>query len=421
MSGEHPAAAGPGGNDASEATTHTLAGPGLAQPNHSRPGQDRPSQERPSQERPGFVRVDDQPGARAVLRDRGFAPIDLAAYLGVLRTHSGRDLGTLEHLARNIPFFLEGERHLKLHTLAAGFFGTRHIAPWRATVEALVERALEGLQGRDAVELMGDFIEPLFQAALGRVMGLAIADHPGFVEWTRQTRTLLEPLQSVRRMERLQAAIRELMAEVNRAEPLHTPGCPPPFLAQVMAHLDADFDRDDAVALSTALLVAGQTTSQTLGNILVALLQGPAERRTRAADPAWVAQHLETLLRLHASPQFIDRQARTDREAGGCPFRAGDHVQMHLPTINRDPQVFPEDDRAFEDGARAIGHLGFGSGIHKCPGAAFARLVIEAVLPRLFARYPGLRLGLEPPQWIETTFIRAPQTLPCFLQPENPS
>ncbi len=390
------------------------------QPGQKGSGQDRSGQDRPGQDRPGFVRLDDQPTARAVIRDGRFAPIDLAGYLGVLRAHSGRDLGTLEHLARNIPFFLEGERHLKLHNLAAGFFGTRRITPWRSAVDTLVESALDALDGRDEADLMADFIEPLFQAALGRVMGLSIVEHPRFVEWTRQTRTLLEPLQSVRRMERLQAAIRELMAEVARAEPLYTPGCPPPFLALVMAHLDDGFDREDAVALVTALLVAGQTTSQTLGNILVALLRGPADRLARAADPDWVARHLETLLRLHASPQFIDRQARRDGEAGGCPFRAGDHVQMHLPSINRDPNVFPDDAHAFDEGARAVGHLGFGSGVHKCPGAAFARLVIQAALPRLLARYPGLRLTGEP-IWIETTFIRAPQTLPCLLQSEKNS
>nr|WP_276583959.1 cytochrome P450 [Pseudomonas sp. RIT-PI-AD] len=180
-----------------------------------------------------------------------------------------------------------------------------------------------------------------------------------------------------------------------------------------MERLSADFDRADAIALTATLLVAGQTTSQTLGNILLHLLQAPAAARVQAADPAWVARHLETLLRLHASPQFIDRVATEDRRIGGCPFRAGDHVHMHLPSINRDPDAFPWE----EGGEASVAHLSFGTGIHKCPGAAYGRMVIRTALPRLFARYPQLRLDIDQPQWLETTFVRAPVSLPCTLHP----
>ncbi|WP_422394929.1 cytochrome P450 [Nocardia vulneris] len=41
-------------------------------------------------------------------------------------------------------------------------------------------------------------------------------------------------------------------------------------------------------------------------------------------------------------------------------------------------------------------HLAFGHGVHHCLGAPLARLAAQVALPALFARFPGLRLTVEP-------------------------
>jgi cytochrome P450 len=41
-------------------------------------------------------------------------------------------------------------------------------------------------------------------------------------------------------------------------------------------------------------------------------------------------------------------------------------------------------------------HLAFGYGVHQCLGQNIARAELKTVLPRLFARFPDLRLAVAP-------------------------
>ena len=58
--------------------------------------------------------------------------------------------------------------------------------------------------------------------------------------------------------------------------------------------------------------------------------------------------------------------------------------------------------------------MSFGGGAHICIGAPLARLEAQVALPRLFARYPDLRLA-DPdaePVWRRLPFFRGLETLP---------
>jgi len=359
-----------------------------------------------------FFRIDEFSLGRAIIRSPGFAPIDFGGYLRELQAASGRDFGVLVHLARNIPFFMDGPRQLMLRNLAAQFLSKTRVGRWAPVAIDAVERQLEHLGTLPDPDLVRDFANPVFQAVTGTVLGIRDAASPQFSHWAARTRCLLEPMLSVKTIIGLQDAIAAMLEYIDDSCPTDEPGRPS-FLNWVLEQPAEEFDRQDAVALTAVLFIAGQTTPQTLCNIILAALRGPPELRAQLASPVWVTKNIETLLRLHASPQFVDRIAQRDQEVGGCPFRAGDHLHVHLPSINRDPAKFPDPSACPHASATAsLGHASFGAGPHKCPGAVYARLLIEIALPRLFARYPALRLAVDEPEWFETTFIRTPLTLP---------
>lgn len=57
--------------------------------------------------------------------------------------------------------------------------------------------------------------------------------------------------------------------------------------------------------------------------------------------------------------------------------------------------------------------MAFGGGAHICIGAPLARLEAQVALPRLFARFPNLRLA-EPDaqmEWRKLPFFRGLETL----------
>lgn len=58
----------------------------------------------------------------------------------------------------------------------------------------------------------------------------------------------------------------------------------------------------------------------------------------------------------------------------------------------------------------------FGTGLHYCLGAALTHAEALALLPRMFARLPGLRLDEDqPPVWLRALGVRGPRALPvCF-------
>ncbi|XDO63742.1 cytochrome P450 [Streptomyces sp. RLB1-33] len=86
----------------------------------------------------------------------------------------------------------------------------------------------------------------------------------------------------------------------------------------------------------------------------------------------------------------------------------------------RDPGAHGEDAERF-DVTRATRreHLSFGHGVHYCLGAPLARLEAEIALQALFARFPEMRLAVEPGALRPTeSFIsNGPREVPVLLGP----
>lgn len=362
------------------------------------------------------VHVDDYATVRDVARSMDFVPIDFARYLRSLQEASGHDLAALIQLAQNIPFFLDGPRHLQLRNLSASLLSRTRIRGWEDYLEHLADRYLDRLATLAAPDLVRDYTDPLLQVSLGAVLGVHNADSEEVSTWAQETRCLLEPLLPLRRLLRLQSSIEAMTQHIVSSPILDIPGTPRAVLDELMDHLSEDLTRNDAVALVIVLFIAGQTSSQTLGNILADVLLQPPAKKALAAEHQWVTSNIDTLIRLHASPQFVDRIATVDQQMGVCPFRQGDCAHMHLPSANRDVAVFEPRSTCLESGSFASArHLGFGIGLHKCPGATFAQTFIGIALPRLLARYPSLCLTTAQPEWVSTTFTRAPRALPCQI------
>ena len=158
-------------------------------------------------------------------------------------------------------------------------------------------------------------------------------------------------------------------------------------------------------------LAGHETTTNLVGNGMLALLRHPGEFRRLRQDPALVESGVEELLRYDSPVQRVSRLAYEDVTVGDRTILAGSVVLGLLGAANRDPDQFPEPDR-LDLGRRDNRHLAFGWGIHFCLGAPLARLEGQLAFATLLRRLPRLALATERVEWRQTATLRGLAALP---------
>ncbi|GAA3573718.1 cytochrome P450 [Amycolatopsis ultiminotia] len=150
----------------------------------------------------------------------------------------------------------------------------------------------------------------------------------------------------------------------------------------------------DLVSIGVLLLFAGHdTTMAMIGLSALTLLTHDEQRRHLQEHPDNIGPAVEELLRYLTIVQFgLGRTAKEDLEIGGQQITKGDLVVVAMPAANRDPRAFDNPDTPDFERARTR-HLAFGYGVHQCLGQNVARAELKTILPRLFERFPRLRLA----------------------------
>ncbi len=145
------------------------------------------------------------------------------------------------------------------------------------------------------------------------------------------------------------------------------------------------------------LFVAGHdTTASLIGNGTAALLSRPEQLAGLRADSSLVLDAVEEFLRYDAPvPHSTFRYAATDTEIGGVTIPAGAQVLISIAAANRDPDRFADPD-ALDITRPDKRHIAFGQGIHFCLGAPLARLEGQIAFTTMLARFPQMRLAVEP-------------------------
>jgi cytochrome P450 len=191
-------------------------------------------------------------------------------------------------------------------------------------------------------------------------------------------------------------------------------------LASRLLHAEVEGRRlnDNEFRLFFMLLIdaGGDTTRNLLAGGLWALQQNPDQRAWLAADLAGrLASAREELLRYVSPVIYMRRTARTDTQVGETPIGRGDKVVMYFAAANRDPAAFECPD-ALDLARTPNEHVAFGGGPHVCLGQHLARLEIDAILEEVLTRMPDIEIPAAP-EWLASTFISGPKTMPVRFTP----
>ncbi|WP_438306243.1 cytochrome P450 family protein [Streptomyces sp. HUAS TT11] len=148
----------------------------------------------------------------------------------------------------------------------------------------------------------------------------------------------------------------------------------------------------------TLLLViaAGyETTINLLDSAVTSLLLNPDQlRMVRNGAVEWAAVVEETL-RFAAPVSHIPmRYAVEDIPLPTVTIRKGDAILASYGAASRDPRIHGQTAETFDVTRADKRHVAFGHGVHFCLGAPVARAEATNSLPRLFARFPNMRLAV---------------------------
>ena len=169
--------------------------------------------------------------------------------------------------------------------------------------------------------------------------------------------------------------------------------------------------------IGTAILIFGagfETTTNLIGNGLLALLTHPEEMARLRGDPGLCRSAVDELLRFDSPVQFDGRLALEDTVVAGVRLRRHEEIITILGAANRDPARFSDPD-TLDLGRDEGPPLSFAAGIHFCLGAALARAEGQVVFGRLLERFGSIELAADTPVFRNRITLRGLSSLPVVL------
>ncbi len=301
--------------------------------------------------------------------------------------------------------------HTRIRKLVNKAFTRSRIERLRGHIEDLVRELLDAAEEKarsgDRFDLIHDFAEPLPAIVIAELLGVPASDHRQFREWSS---ALIASIGSqdaelqkagTTGIESILGYLRDVIAE-RRAEPRDDL-----ISALIAAQEEQDALTDlELLATSNLLLLAGhETTTNLIGNGMLALMREREEWDRLCADPALAPSAVEELLRFDGPVQATVRVAHDDVELGGHVIPNGALVLVNLGAANHDPAIFESPER-LDIGRDPNPHLGFGFATHYCMGAPLARLEGVLSFEALSQRFPSLELVTERPEYRPNPVLR---------------
>jgi cytochrome P450 len=345
---------------------------------------------------------------------RDFMTVNFEAAQRVL---GSSDMSSGGYYKRVSPLFghsmieMDEPEHKEYRSLIAQAFTRKAMEEWETEMASpLVSGHIDSFVERGRAELVREFTFPYPIEVISGMLGLPAEDLGRYRRWA------VELLGTVHNIDQGFAASQSLadyfgkLIGQRRAAPRHD-------LISVLTKAEKDGLRladDEIIAFLRLLLPAGaETTTRSLGNLLVGLLTHPDQLEALRADRSLMYQTIEEGLRWETSLMSVGRTPKADAEVCGVAIPAGTSVTVSLGSANRDESRW-DNPGEFNIFRERKPHIAFGYGPHTCIGMHLARMETEVALAALLDRLPNLRLDpdAECEPLILGQGLRSPKIIP---------
>jgi len=297
--------------------------------------------------------------------------------------------------------FNDPPAHTRVRRLIMGALSPRAIAEMEPYLIALVDRLLDGVAAKQNVDLIDDFASAIPIEVIGNLLDVPRDEREPLRDWSLAILGALEPVISAEASARGNNAVKDFLEylETLVARRRAKPGNPDRDVLTRLIQGEENGERlteKELLHNCIFLLNAGhETTTNLIGNGLVALSRHPAQKQRLIEHPDLIKTAVEEILRYESSNQLGNRMTTEEVELGGVTLAAGTSVTLCIGAANRDPAQFTDPEN-FDIGRTPNRHLAFATGAHQCAGMALARLEGAIAISRFLARFPGYALNGEP-------------------------
>ena len=312
--------------------------------------------------------------------------------------------------------------HTRHKRLINRFFTPRHVAGLEPRVREITNEIIDAFIDRGEVEFVTEFSHMLPRLVVGELIGVPPDDAERFKQFFMDRlaemakaaadpsgayRQQTEEREEITENQFLQAYFMEAMAD-RRKNPQ---GDIMSDLANAnFAGTDEPVPLESLVSMITLLYAAGgdANTPELMTNAMLVLLRQPDVMQALRDDPSLAGGFIEEVLRYDTPVPGVFRIALQDTSVGGVPVKRGEKLMVIYGSGNHDAEKF-DDGEVFDlSREQTCPHLGFGHGVHYCPGAGLARQEGRVAMQELLRRMGDIHMLEGDPPYVPSVIQRIP-------------
>lgn len=310
--------------------------------------------------------------------------------------------------------------HRRFRALVERVFTASKVDAMAPEIATACKELLAQWRAGEPFDAMAGFAVPLPLRVISGQLGVAASDMHLFKRWSDAAiraiglgATRDEHLEAARCGVEFQRYFSEVLLDASR----RPEGSLVDRVARAAEQPESALSLPEQLSLLHTLMIAGhETTTSTLGSLMLCLAEQPGLGAAARADPKVLKRLIEEVLRFHAPVQGLFRITTRALALGGRELPARALLSVRLGAANRDPVRFGPDAARLSLEIAAAGQLSFGAGLHHCIGAGLARRELAIALQLLLDRFERLELapGARPLAYSRSVMTRALLSLPII-------
>jgi cytochrome P450 len=284
--------------------------------------------------------------------------------------------------------------HTRLRRLVSRDFTPRRIRELEPRIRVMTRQLVDAVAGKHSFDVMVEVANVLPVMVIAEMLGVPADLYQTFKHWSDRIVEADNVMPGMPMPDDIKNAMSELRAYFSEQIDKRR-GKPGPDLVSALV---AAHEQDEALTAGEllqfvvlSLLAGNETTTNLIGNGMLALGRNPDQMAMLRARSELMPQAIDEMLRYDGPVQSTFRTALHDTNVGCTCIKAGTGTFVMVAAANRDPAHYPDPDK-FDITRNPNDHLAFGEGIHFCLGSGLARPEGAIAIGTMLNRFAKLRL-----------------------------